>query len=341
VAIAYWYTINNGGDALKYWFSNTNLNNIAWSDYFNFGSDIIFSLNYPLVKYLHLPLYVGFLIYAIIGYFGILEFYNLAKKLIGSQLIFFKVNWLPIFMFLPSLHFWTSILGKDPIVFFAIASFINGFYVRENKLKIFLSLFVIAFIRPHMALFLIGCFLMPYIVFKYKEIKNIFQFSLITITSIVFSTVIFLNVSKIKTIDYEKAIRHNEYVINELKNAPSFIPMESYNFPEKIFTINFRPLFFDTHNYLGVLVSLENTFIILLHLSFLWLLLFYFKKIKWNFLLLSIIVYNVVCSSIFVQRYSDLGLLIRTKNMFQPFMLLVILAIFSQVFIIKKTINER
>ena len=340
VLTAYYYVINNGGDALKYWLKDIDLNANQWFHFLSFGTDLILFLNYPLVKYFELPLIFGFFLYGVIGYFGVLQFYEFSKKIVGENLVFKGFNLLQIFMFLPSLHFWTSILGKDPIVFWGIATFLNSLISKEKNLKLFLSLFLIVLIRPHVALFLIICFLVPYFIFKFKEISNRLLYVLFTITASVFSTVFLLSISEIENLDYDKAIRYNDHSLKSLEYSNSYIPMKSYSYPEKIFAINFRPLFFDVHNYWGIFVSIENIFLLSLYLAFLFLIVFNLSKIKWNLFMFLIIFYNLLSSIIYVKRYSDLGLLIRTKNMFQPFMVLVIISVFTQVIVNNKLKNE-
>src|SRR5690606_36096993 len=88
-----------------------------------------------------------FLIFNIFGLIGLLFFYKTLKPL------FLRLGrpWFLI-LFIPSMSFWSSSLGKDSIVFLGITLFLYS--VINNKLKTLfpISFFLIFMVRPHIAL---------------------------------------------------------------------------------------------------------------------------------------------------------------------------------------------
>ena len=55
----------------------------------------------------------------------------------------------------------------------------------------------------------------------------------------------------------------------ELSSATSGLDITSMSLPEQVFTFLFRPLFFDAPGMLGIIVSFENVFLLLVTLTFL------------------------------------------------------------------------
>ncbi len=82
---AWQYVARNGGDAMNYWFVGKDLSGISWFDFLKPGTDIINFITFPLVKYLHLPFWSGFVIFSLIGFTGILIFRSWALAFVGSS----------------------------------------------------------------------------------------------------------------------------------------------------------------------------------------------------------------------------------------------------------------
>lgn len=112
--IAYAYFLYNKGDAHNYW----NLTE-HWTSYIGIGTKVIKLINYPLVAVLKLPFWFGLLIYNLIGFVAIWELYSFAHHYISPKTKMADLL-LKILCLLPNLHFWTSIIGKEPVVFLAV-----------------------------------------------------------------------------------------------------------------------------------------------------------------------------------------------------------------------------
>ena len=88
---------------------------------------------------------------------------------------------------------------------------------------------------------------------------------------------------------------------------------KSISFFWKLFAFYFRPLFIDVHNIYGIVVSIENGIILFIHIFVLYKVIKNFKNSTLDELAKAILVYGLIAGLLFVQRYSDLGLIIRTK----------------------------
>lgn len=154
-----------------YWFQNIK---------FELGSNVISYLLYPLVSIFKLSFFNINILFSLIGITGILFVFLVTKKVIFNKninLTFFLI----LYLLLPNIHYWTSYLTKDVLVFTFLAMYL--FYIfseTENKnFKIILifSFVLIFFIRPYVGVFLLLGHGLSYIIVKNNF--KIFRFATI------------------------------------------------------------------------------------------------------------------------------------------------------------------
>ena len=339
--ISYNYYLKNDGDASLYWFLKKSTITKSWFDFLNFGTDAFMFINYPLTKFLHFPIFFGFVIYSIIGLLGIFQFYKLIKTWIGEKLFFLGINIIPFLLFMPNLHFWTSILGKEPLMFLCITTVLIQILEKNYfSFKLFFSLLVILLIRPH--LFLLLFFSIVFVLFFYEKWSTMKKTIVLTFSTVLLSIsfFLFLKISKIHNFNWDKISRYNNFSLQSLKYSKSYIPMIEYSFPLKFFAFYFRPLFFDIHNFFGFVISIENLIILVLHIIAVYLFFKHHKIIKFDLLFKIILVYSIVSAFVYVQRYSDLGLIIRTKVLLQPYIIVALFWMMQQIKTKQKQVEE-
>jgi hypothetical protein len=334
--ISYNYYLKNNGDASLYWFLKESTKTKKWIDFLHIGTDAFMFINYPLVKFLNLSIFAGFIFHSSIGLVGIFKLNQLIKLWIGDQLVLFGVNCIPLLLFMPNMHYWTSILGKEPLMFLCIASIlIEILKKRYFSFKTIILLVIILVIRPHLFSLLFTSMSVIFFIYENWSKKRkvlVFIFFLIFIS---LSFILFLKISKINTFDWNRIKRFNEYSLLSLEYSKSYIPMIEYCFPMKIFTFYFRPLFVDCHNVFGFFVSFENALYLFLHIISIYLFIRFYKIIKFDSLFKVIVVYSALSALVYVLRYSDLGLIIRTKSIIQPFVMVAIFWMINQIEIYK------
>jgi hypothetical protein len=330
--IAYDYFIKNGGDAGLYWFNSRYVEGKVWLDFFNYGTDSLLFLNYPLVKIISLPIWCGFMIYSCIGFLGICQFYRLVKLWVGDKVVIWGINIIPFVLLMPNMHYWTSILGKEPLIFLFIATVIlECLRKRYFSFQLFFSLTFLLIIRPHVALILVFSFVLMLLVFENWNCKRKAIIGISASVLLVGCFILFLKISNIKVFNWAKILRFNKYALLSLKDSNSYIPMIQYSYPEKLFAFYFRPLFFDIQNIYGFFISIENLLLLILHGIGIWYFIKYFRFFKTDTLWKCIAFYYLIAGLLFVQRYSDMGLIIRTKIMMQPFAVAAIVWLLKEV----------
>lgn len=109
-----------------------------------------------------------------------------------------------------------------------------------------------------------------------------------------------------------------------LSVAGSGIDLSGLPYPLKVLTFLFRPLFFDAHNFFAYLVSFENLIQIFLLVFFLknrFLTLLKFSPV----IIRACFLFYIIGALAFAPIMSNLGIIIREKNMIMPAFLIFIL----------------
>jgi len=260
----YLFTLYNISDARGYFIRATYNNN--WLATFNVGTDFIDFVATIPIKYLNFSYLNAHLLFGLFGFIGFTYFIKMLKNN-GKNL--FGIPLTIIIVLLPGFHFWTSALGKDSLFFMALMMFIYSLrYVKQNKIKLLFSFFLIIMIRPHMAMVIILATLLTLIIVNPKKI-NLSHIFLLTISIIVFILFIplfnkFVGIDELSTESIQQKI---EIFNNEGKRGgglTSNIDVSGYSLPAKLFAYLFRPFFFDARSVFQYIASFENLFLLLI-----------------------------------------------------------------------------
>ncbi len=320
--LAYRYVINHSGDAYHYW----HLTGI-WTDYVHIGTDVIKCINYPLVKFLNLPYWAGFLIHSTIGLVAIIELYRFSVSYIRPLRPWIGYLLYAIFLS-PNLHFWTAILGKEPIVILAIVWIIV--HISQKKIyhyKLLVGILLLTLIRPHVALFLILSIVITAML-SIKEWNIMKRISMLLGAVCCFGLYLMtLKLLNRNPFDISYILERNDASLLAFKRAGSYVPMITYNWFERIFALNFRPLFYDSHNLWAFVLSTENFLSLILIAFTIFFLMLNYKAVKLTAFVRLSIIFFLIASLFFIQRYSCLGIFVRTKVMYMPFLFIAMVKI--------------
>ncbi|QIE58269.1 hypothetical protein G5B37_01400 [Rasiella rasia] len=329
----YFYVNQAGGDAKNYWFTVKENLDIGIIDYIElgFGTYFMYALNYLPSGVMDLTFFTGSIFYALIGYFGFVYLYIVFKERIKYNTYIFKIPLFPTILFLPNLHFWSSNVGKDTLLFFCIALL---FYAikspKQHIWKILLSLGLAYLVRPHIAAYLIAAFGVALLLdANLKLYKKLFIMAIIVAGfALIFdSLVAYL---RIDSFDIDTIMSYSEDKVTKLSrdHTGSSVDISSYSYPLKVFTFLYRPLFIDGLSAFGLLASLENLILIILSVKLLltnpWR---YLKKS--NSFVKALIIFFLLGALTFSLILGNLGIMLRQKNMFIPALLFICLWTFS------------
>lgn len=325
--IAWQYNLANPSDAYRYWHFEGN-----WLDFFSIGTDVIKFINYPFVKVLNLPFWMGFSMYSLIGYYAILELYRFAQSYVNPQHDTVKYGLMGVFL-LPNLHFWTAIVGKEPLVFLAIVWIIIKQTEKQYiNFKYIVGWLLLILIRPHVALFLLLAIGITLLIKDNQLTRKKIGIAIGLATCSLGLYLMTMHLLNRNPIDLGYILERNNASLVAFKRANSYVPMIDYNWIERIFALNFRPLFFDAHSFFSLVLSVENVLTLILVF---WAIINYilrYKTIKLDTFARVGLLFFVVSSLFFIQRYSCLGIFVRTKIMYAPFVLILAIKILNGLY---------
>lgn len=184
-----------------------------------------------------------------------------------------------LFALWPSIIFWSSILGKDPIVFLGISMYIFGVvgWYRNSKIHnlfiLILGIIITMFIRTWLGVILLA----PTSIFVIRRMRNIIVKAvsvLLIIIAIFYSMrflVNFINVentqeavmvidSQSKGIKSGRSTREVDFKFYGVGDLVKFMPLGT-------FTLLFRPLPGEVNNIFGLLSGFENLILLILFLG--------------------------------------------------------------------------
>ena len=330
ILLFYIYTQNNSADANGYWRIAKNSSETLFYKFLSMGpgTNFIYVINYFPAKILDLSIFTGMLFYGLLGFLGFYFFYYITIQLIPHNYKLNKINLFPALFFLPNLHFWTAGVGKDSLMFFCIGLFsFSMLKISKRMHLIFLSLFLIYMVRPHVLIMLLFAFSLAFLFSKkISKPKKIFFSSLLIGVVIVITPLVlkYLNLDYVSTIS--DVIVRTETQASNLsgKSIGSSIDISSYPYPLKVFSFLFRPLFFYLDGLFSLVSSFENLLLLILTIKIVNKGII--KSIRKSPLVIKGLAFFLISGTlIFSLSLSNLGIILRMKNMFLPGFLILIL----------------
>jgi len=280
------------------------------------SSDLINSIVSLLKNVLYINNFNIFLIFSILSFIGITLFtINLTKLGLEKKLA-------NLLLFIPGIHFWTCIVGKDSLILFFLGIF---FYFYIDK-KIFISIFFIFpvfLLRPHIGfIFFVSILITEFILIKGK--KKLFFLILLPavfyyVLNISELRYFFLDSSALSSNYLEQIFTHlNKYSIKYINSDTSY---SNIHFLLNISNYIIFPFeFFFTNNSLivnlTILIEILTLIFIIYVLSKSKKIIMIDKKVFY-FLLICCLIYLAIVPQVFF----NFGLNIRQKWMIAPFVI--------------------
>ena len=326
--VYYMYAIFNPSDSIGYYSSI--LNNIkgeTWMSYYGTSTTFIQFVGYPFIKFFNFSYEACMALFAFFGYVGFLYFYIFFKEHIRFKHTFFGVDLLTLILFLPNLHFWSSSFGKGSVIFMGIGLFFFGIsQIRTRWVAVLIGGFIIYHVRPHIMLVILISSAIGFM-FTTKGVSLSLRVLFLAGVAIAFYF-IYTDVLSLVGIDEEEFLSQGldlTHRATELTKSTSGVDITSYSLPVQIFTFLYRPLFFDAPGILGIIVSFENVFYLLITLK-----IFNWKGIRYlitsNFLVKTAFFSFLTVTIALAQISGNLGLAMRQKSQIMILFLFVIIS---------------
>jgi hypothetical protein len=310
-------TLYGKTDARAYFYNTVHRiqSNLTLADIYGYGVHFIYTVQYPLIKYLKLTYFSVTMLFGWLGYLGLLFLY----AGIGGEVRDSKkaLKYLQLSLFIPGMSWWASSIGKDSIVFFAICLVIYALCkFRTRYIFLLIAFILMAVARPYSLAITTTALLIAVILSKNLKIYvKLISIVCILILSITIVVKIFSDTYGVDNIDEAGQLIEGQ---QGTWGGGSDVDISHYNIVFKILTFLYRPLFIDANSIYAVLASMENLIVIYLTFSILTIsFLNYFLKnknilLKFNYFLIII---GVVIMS---HTNANLGTAVRKKIMVMP-----------------------
>jgi len=232
---------------------------------------------------------------------------------------------------LPGLHFWTSAIGKDAPLFFAVALSVLAMLNIERRHWMFaVALIVMLPLRPHIAAIAVIALIATLMLDR--RVRASVRLPLLAMAAIgatwIFATAqqtLSINEISPESID-EFFARRQDYGMSTGEEGASIV---SLPLPLKIASLLFRPLFLDARGLFGLVVSFENLIIIGIFAT----IFFRIKEASTLFNSLPFFRYSCIFSGITVVLLSlvtyNVGLGLRQKFMTMPAVLVIFVSLIA------------
>lgn len=313
------YTLNNAADAKGYY--RTSISDYDFSFYP--GSRFINYLTSIFSQGADANYFNSTLVYNLFGSIGLVFLYLSIKRYLSSL----PWYWVLI-LFIPSMSFWSSGLGKDAISYMACCLFIYAVSASTKPaLLLTLSFFSMFMVRPHVAAML----LISYVVYFIVKSKTHIILKALALPAI--AAGLFLSLGFVQqyvgleeaSFDSVSSYVDSRQAVNQ--DGGSSLDIASMSYPMQMFTYIFRPLPFEAHSAVALISSLENIALLLVFI-------YIFIKSKSSFKTffknenLWLFMYAFLTCTMLALTTANLGIATRQKWMFMPVLIYLLIYAF-------------
>jgi hypothetical protein len=323
--VALWYSLGNPSDATRYFIEGDLLvKNVRP------GTGAIM-LTTGMLKTLGVSYLGCFLFFNIFGSIGLIAIYSslISSVKTSSKNMILIVN---LIVFLPSISFWTSAIGKDAISFLSVGLALwAAINFDKRKTVLLISIFIMLLVRPHMAAIMTISFSVALFLDNKSNLKVKLSLGLLSVIFIAILIPFALNYAGIGGDGSYDTNTVGDYIeqrqVSNMGGGTS-INITTMSMPEKIFTYLFRPLPYEAKGLASLVASLDNLFLLILAFSSVRYLVYanildlnVNRKFMWVYALTSLIILSLTTA--------NLGIAVRQKWMFLPIFIYLFISTFT------------
>ncbi len=270
-----------------------------------------------------------FLLFQAFGFWGVVLMMRIFEEIhieLGTKQSPFTY----LLFFLPSIHFWTSAIGKDAPLFLAASLAVwSAMQLRRRFIAFGLSILIMVLFRPYIAL----AALMALALSAFIDPRNSVGTKLVLLLAAFAAVVPVLgtveNTFRVDVTSAESVSDFFQYQseISAQDEGGSAVVGASY--PVRIFSLLFRPLFVDANGAFGLIASLENLFLMFILFQMLRNFGSVKKLVRSVFFVRFGSIFAVVLILLLGFVYYNVGLGLRQKVMFMPGLLTLFVAVLA------------
>lgn len=306
------YTINDQrSDALRYF--NSDVGSLRA------GSDLLFFIVPRMAGWTGASFLDLTLVFATVGFIGI-QMFSLAGEALAAR---YHLDGKPIrrriwlLLSLPGLHFWSTGIGKDALIVFALGYVAMGVASRQRWPVVVGALITLA-VRPHILVILGVSVVISQSLTRGGSVVKKIVIGVVAAAATWYAATITLSLMGIEAVSVEAL--QDDLQGRTAENAAGG-GVVAGGYVARIFAYLFRPLFFDAQGLFGAVASVENVILLLVVVSSVARLVRIDRReLRQRPELLFFLAFFLlgVCTLAF--GLSNVGIALRQKYMFLPFM---------------------
>lgn len=322
--VYYIYTLKFGADATIYYEQGLIGNYI-----FQPGTHFIRFIVMILTNYFYINMIGCFLFFNILGALGLIILDSIIHRTVSNQKRLLRII-ATLVIFLPSISFWSSGIGKDPISFLSVVLALWSSLNLKNRLfAMSLSIIMMFFVRPHIAGILIIALAVSLLFDKKTNalVKVVLASVTIGISSLLIPYA--LNYAGVQGSNTPEEIA--EYIQGRedvYKNTGSGVTLSEMSFPMKLFTYMFRPIILEARSVTQIFSALDNILLLYLFIAGGYRIIknknltsLENRKFMWA--------YAIIAWLVLALTTGNLGIAVRQKIMILPFFLYLFISVMS------------
>ena len=323
--VYFYYAFTFGGDAFAYYSK-------ALSDGFEFrvGTTAVVFLTKVLVHGLGFGVVACFLFFNILGSIGLLAFNGALKQATQNKSKSLK-RLATLIVFLPSVSFWSSAIGKDAVSFMAMGLALwAALQLNKRVWLMMFAIFLMLIVRPHMAGMIVIALSISIVFDKKTSVIKRFFLSIVALVGVAIMVPFALDYAGVSDAS------SSEGLIDYVEQRQSYnmeggggVDIANMSLPMQLFTYMFRPLIFEARSITALAAAIDN--LILLYLFVLGCYALIKKKrqkftenrkFMWAYVMLAWIVLAMTTA--------NLGIAIRQKWMFAPILIFLLISLIGK-----------
>lgn len=270
-----------------------------------------------------------FMLFQAFGFWGI----ALLMRIFEEICIDLQVDQPPItyaFVFLPGIHWWTSMIGKDGPLFLSISLAVwSAMRLRNRFVGFSIAILIMTFFRPHIAL--VTCIALALATMFGRHVRFTSKIMLVLV-ALIGASIIAGTVRSTFGVDVTNADSLSNFYAATSEMATSVgggTAVVGASFPERLLSLLFRPFYFDAGGTFAYIASLENTFILIALVTVFWNFSISRRLTREVFFLRFSAVFSVLLTFFLALVYYNVGLGLRQKMMIMPTFLTFVTAVIA------------
>lgn len=270
-----------------------------------------------------------FLLFQAAGFAGLALMLRIFQEIygeVGTQ----PPSWAYLFLFLPGLHFWTSMIGKDVLLFLAVTlSLWSAMNLRRRYLFFAGAVLLMVIVRPHIAVAAAAAVSLT--LFFDRRTGRFMRFALLIVA-------LGGMVGALTTLQttFRFDVTDAESVSDFLASRDAATQGEAGgstgvrgSFPVRFASLLFRPFFIDAEGLFGLLASFENVVLIPIYAFILWNLREVRQLAKAAAFVRYAAVFSITVALMLTLVYYNVGLGLRQRTMIIPGLLVVLVTLLA------------